>query len=111
MLRPPTIIVGANYDSHADAPGGNDNATGTAAVIELARLLKQLAARAYTRAVRPLANEQPPYFRTPDTGSWRCAERLSDAGGGMLGMSALETIGAPAVSKGLGITGNAETTP
>ena len=29
-----TLVVGAHYDSYGDAPGANDNATGTAAVIE-----------------------------------------------------------------------------
>ena len=32
----PTLVVGAHYDSCLDSPGANDNATGTAAIIELA---------------------------------------------------------------------------
>ncbi len=35
--RPCTGLVGAHYDSVARAPGANDNASGTAAMIELAR--------------------------------------------------------------------------
>ncbi len=34
-----SLVVGAHYDSDGDAPGANDNGTGTAAVIELGRLL------------------------------------------------------------------------
>lgn len=38
------IVVGAHYDSYSfygDAPGADDNASGTAAVLELARILSQ----------------------------------------------------------------------
>ena len=35
-------MVGAHYDSAEDTPGANDNASGTAAVLELARLLRDL---------------------------------------------------------------------
>lgn len=34
-----TVLVGAHYDSVARSPGANDNASGVAAVIELARIL------------------------------------------------------------------------
>lgn len=36
----PTIVIGAHYDC-VDTPGANDNASGTAAVLELARVLSQ----------------------------------------------------------------------
>lgn len=35
-----TIVLGAHYDSVADGPGGNDNASGTATAIEVARVLR-----------------------------------------------------------------------
>jgi Zn-dependent M28 family amino/carboxypeptidase len=35
----PGIVVGAHYDHIADCPGADDNASGTAAVLELARVL------------------------------------------------------------------------
>jgi Peptidase family M28 len=31
-----TVVVGAHYDSFGDAPGANDNGSGTAAILELA---------------------------------------------------------------------------
>ena len=37
----PSLVVGAHYDSFENAPGANDNGSGVAAVLELARLLKQ----------------------------------------------------------------------
>jgi Zn-dependent M28 family amino/carboxypeptidase len=40
-----TIVVGAHYDSFGNAPGANDNGTGTAAVLELSRLLGNLRGR------------------------------------------------------------------
>jgi hypothetical protein len=88
-----TLVVGAHYDSYEDAPGANDNASGTAAVLELARLLKDWQpGRTRVRLVL-FVNEEPPYYRTGDMGSWRYAKRLADSGEHVLGMMALETIG------------------
>ena len=39
------ILVGAHFDSEAASPGANDNATGTAAVLAVARALKDLPCR------------------------------------------------------------------
>ncbi len=36
-----TVLIGAHYDSVVQGPGANDNATGVAALLELARLLRQ----------------------------------------------------------------------
>jgi aminopeptidase YwaD len=38
--RDDVIVLGAHYDSVPDGPGANDNASGTATVIELARALR-----------------------------------------------------------------------
>jgi Zn-dependent M28 family amino/carboxypeptidase len=89
-----TLVVGAHYDSYEDAPGANDNATGTAAVIELARLLKDWQPEHTRLRFVLFVNEEPPYYRTRDMGSWRYAERLSETGERVLGMIALETMGA-----------------
>src|SRR5262249_49960331 len=40
-----TIVIGAHYDSYRDAPGANDNGSGVAALLEFARLLKDLRSR------------------------------------------------------------------
>jgi hypothetical protein len=89
-----TLVVGAHYDSYEDAPGANDNATGTAAVLELARLLKDWQPERTRLRLVLFVNEEPPYYRTSDMGSWRYAERLFEAGERVSGMIALETIGA-----------------
>jgi hypothetical protein len=89
-----TLVLGAHYDSFEDAPGANDNGTGTAAVLELARLLKDWQpARTRVRYVL-FVNEEPPYYRTPDMGSLRYVQRLVERKEKVRGMLSLETLGA-----------------
>jgi hypothetical protein len=89
-----TLVLGAHYDSFEDAPGANDNGTGTAAVLELARLLKDWQpARTRVRYVL-FVNEEPPYYRTPDMGSLRYVQRLVERKEKVRGMISLETLGA-----------------
>jgi Zn-dependent M28 family amino/carboxypeptidase len=90
----PTVVVGAHYDSYGDAPGANDNGTGTAAVLELARLLKSWRPGRTRLRLVLFVNEEPPYYRTPDMGSWRYAKLLSERGEKVRGMISLETLGA-----------------
>lgn len=88
-----TIVIGAHYDSFDDAPGACDNGTGTAAIIELARLLADLKT-ADTRIIFVLfVNEEPPYFQTPNMGSVHFAKLLADRGEPVAAMLSLETIG------------------
>ena len=42
----PLIVIGAHYDSCGDTPGADDNASGVAGLLELARLLARKAADA-----------------------------------------------------------------
>jgi len=89
-----TIVVGAHYDSAPGAPGANDNGSGAAAVIELARLLGDLKGTA-TRRIRLVlfVNEEPPYFRTQEMGSWQYANALAQRQEHVVAMYSLETIG------------------
>jgi Zn-dependent M28 family amino/carboxypeptidase len=91
---PEVLVVGAHYDSAATSPGANDNATGAAAVIELARLLGDLRATT-TRRIRLVlfVNEESPYFRTPDMGSLRYARALAAQNEHVVAMYSLETLG------------------
>ena len=69
-----TVVLGAHYNSAGDAPGANDNGSGTAAVLELARLLRDLRGRTDARIRLVLfVNEEPPYFQTAAMGSWQYA--------------------------------------
>src|SRR5881296_1016490 len=90
--RDEIVLVGAHYDSVIGSPGANDNATGTAAVLELARLL---AGQRLARTVRLVAfvNEEPPFSQTDAMGSWVYARRSRARGEQIVAMLSLETIG------------------
>ncbi len=89
----PAFVVGAHYDSARIAPGANDNGSGTAALIELARLLKGFEPkRQYVRAVF-FVNEERPHFGEETMGSFQFAKLLA-AREPISGMISIETIGA-----------------
>src|SRR5262249_17826566 len=76
------LVVGAHYDSFGDFgpnPGADDNASGTAGVLELARLLAAAKPRARIELVA-FANEEPPNFGRPTMGSAVYADQLLAAG-------------------------------
>ena len=86
------VVVGAHYDAAGPFPGADDNASGVAGVIELARVL---AGAPLQRAVELVAYpcEEPPFFRTPYMGSMVHAASLRDEGVRVKAMIALEMIG------------------
>jgi hypothetical protein len=89
----PLLVVGAHYDSFGDFgpnPGADDNASGTAGLLELARLLDggPLPGRVELVAY---ANEEPPWFGSPWMGS--AAHARSLRGQDARGMICLEMIG------------------
>lgn len=86
------IIVGAHYDSVAGTVGANDNATGVAALLELARLLRASKLRKTVRFVL-FVNEEPPYFQTDSMGSLVYAHQLRHDRVPVSAMISLETIG------------------
>jgi Zn-dependent M28 family amino/carboxypeptidase len=86
------VVVGAHYDSVEGSPGANDNASGVAALIEVARLLSGRALPITVRFVA-FANEEPPYFNTRvGMGSVEYAKGLSDSAR-VRAMLSLETVG------------------
>lgn len=86
------VIVGAHYDSVAGTVGANDNGTGVAAVLEIARLMRQTKFRRTVRFVL-FVNEEPPYFQTAQMGSRVYAHQLRQEGVPVSAMISLETIG------------------
>jgi len=87
------LIVGAHYDAFGDFganPGADDNASGTAGLLELARLLSARPP-AHRVDLVAFANEEPPYFASPWMGSAVHARSL--AGKDVQGMICLEMIG------------------
>lgn len=93
------VVIGAHYDSVPGSPGANDNATGTAAVLELARLL---AGRKLPRTLRlvAFANEELPFFKSDQMGSLLYARRSREHGEKIVAMLSVETIGYYSDKKG-----------
>jgi hypothetical protein len=88
------IIVGAHYDSAPGSPGANDNGSGAAALLELARILKTVTPRKGTELKLVFfVNEEPPHFMTEGMGSWRHAKDLHERGQNVEAALILETIG------------------
>jgi Zn-dependent M28 family amino/carboxypeptidase len=86
------VIVGAHYDTAGPYPGANDNASGVAAVLELARVLKGFEPQRALRFVL-FPNEEPPFFMGPQMGSFVYAKRCKQRREKIAGMLSLETIG------------------
>jgi Zn-dependent M28 family amino/carboxypeptidase len=86
------VVIGGHYDTVIDCPGANDNGTGVAATLALARAF---ANKNPVRTLRFVAfvNEEPPYFQTPEMGSYVYAKRCRERGENIVAMLSLETIG------------------
>ena len=89
----PSIVVGAHYDSVEGSPGANDNASGVATLIELARTLRTHSLPTPVRFVA-FANEEPPYFNTGDgMGSVEYLKTFENPAQSIQAMLSLETVG------------------
>jgi hypothetical protein len=91
--EPETIlVVGAHYDSAPGTPGANDNGTGVALLLEMARILKD---EKFQRTIRYVAfvNEEPPYYFTERMGSRVHARGARSRGENIVAMISLETLG------------------
>lgn len=86
------VVVGAHYDTVPGGPGANDNGSGIAALLEIARLL---AGKSHDRTLRLVAftNEEQPFSNTDEMGSRVYAERSRERGEQVAAMLSLETIG------------------
>ena len=84
----PVTIVGAHYDAFSEHAGADDNASGTAGLLELARLLGTARVEQPVMLVA-YANEEPPFFGSDDMGSAVHARGVRNAAG----MICLEMIG------------------
>ena len=89
---PQTVVVGAHYDSVIGSPGANDNGSGTAAVLALARRFAKSQPSQTLRFVA-FVNEEPPYFQTSQMGSFVYASRCKARGDQISAMISVETIG------------------
>lgn len=92
------VLLGAHYDSIPGCPAANDNASGVAAVLEIARDLAPLYADPATRPPRTLrlacfANEEPPHFWSEEMGSLVMARACRARNENIVAMLTPETIG------------------
>ncbi|PYO94075.1 MAG: aminopeptidase [Gemmatimonadetes bacterium] len=86
------VILGAHYDTAKEAPGADDNASGVAGVLALARIF---AAERQARSVRFVLfpNEEPPSFPTANMGSRHYASAARDRNDQIVAMLSIESIG------------------
>jgi Zn-dependent M28 family amino/carboxypeptidase len=86
------LLIGAHYDSVRGCPAANDNGSGVAALLELARRFAEVEPARTVRFVA-FANEEPPFFMTLQQGSivYACAAR--QRGDDIRLMASLETMG------------------
>ncbi|WMJ73249.1 M28 family peptidase [Cytophagaceae bacterium ABcell3] len=86
------VIVGAHYDVCHEQPGADDNASGVAGLLELARILKVRSPEHRIDLVA-YSLEEPPFFKTPHMGSYVHAKYLKDNEIPVKAMISLEMIG------------------
>lgn len=89
---PERIVVGAHYDAFGEFPGADDNASGTAGLLELARLLGKEPPAMKVELVA-YSTEEPPYFATEHMGSAHHAAALKEKIAAVRAMISLEMIG------------------
>lgn len=86
------IVVGAHYDTCDPLPGADDNASGVAGLIELARMLAATPVNVPVELVA-YTLEEPPFFRTDNMGSAVHARSLRKANVEVRAMISIEMIG------------------
>jgi len=84
-------IIGAHYDTCFN-PGADDNGSGVAGLIELARLFKDREPMLNLKFVA-FTNEEPPFFKTEEMGSRVFVKNAHERGESIKGAVILESIG------------------
>ncbi len=86
------VLAGAHYDTVPGSPGADDNASGVAGLIEIARLLRERRP-AQTVKLVAFVNEEPPFFFFGEMGSKVYAEAARRRGDAIRVMLSLEMLG------------------
>lgn len=94
-----TLVIGAHYDSAMGTPGADDNASGVAALLEIARYFQDKQVNINMEFVA-FTNEEPPFFRSEDMGSKRYANEKKANSTKLFGMICLEMLGYYSGKKG-----------
>ena len=90
--RDEILVIGAHYDTRWLTPGADDNASGIAGILEIA---KYLSGKRFPRTIRfiAFANEEVPRYRQTEMGSMYSAKRSYTRSELIVGMISLEMIG------------------
>lgn len=86
------LVVGAHYDTVPNSSGANDNSSAVAALLALARHFMDQPADITLRFVA-FANEEPPFFRTSDMGSYAYAKSLKNQNEYIIAMLSMDGLG------------------
>ncbi len=86
------VVIGAHYDSEERTPGANDNASGVAALLAMARAFAGVHPERTLRFVA-FVNEEPPFFWTRNMGSLIYARQCRAHNERIVAMISLETLG------------------
>jgi len=86
------LLIGAHYDSVRGSPGANDNGSGVAALLEIARLLKGVETECTVRFVA-FVNEESPFFFREQMGSMVYAREARKRNDDIRLMISLEMLG------------------
>jgi hypothetical protein len=88
------IVIGAHYDVCGPQPGADDNASGVAGLLELARLInEQKPQLKYSLELVAYCLEEPPFFKTENMGSFIHVKSLFQENIKVKLMICLEMIG------------------
>jgi hypothetical protein len=86
------MLIGAHYDSYGTTPGADDNASGTASLLALARHFADARPERTLRFVA-FTNEEPPYFQHATMGSLVYARSCRKRNDNLMCVLSLETMG------------------
>ena len=88
------LVVGAHFDVCGEQEGADDNASAVAGLIESARLVAEVKPLVDYRIDFVAFNlEEPPFFATPDMGSYQYAKWLKSIDANVIGLINYEMIG------------------
>ncbi len=86
------LLIGAHYDTVSGSPGANDNGSGVAAMLEMARHFTNVETDRTVRFVA-FVNEEAPFYLSGEMGSMRYAKAARERRDNIQLMVSLETIG------------------
>lgn len=89
----PAILFGSHFDSCCDTPGADDNASGVAVLLEMARYFSITCNFPKRVILVFFDNEEPPCFGTDNMGSFRHAKMMREQKEDIEYMIALEMVG------------------